>query len=69
LFLPGLGDFYLGHKALGIMEVMGSVMVWLVAAVWLLTGGLIMAAFVLLFYNGMDGMLTYHMARKGYMLA
>jgi hypothetical protein len=69
LLIPGLGDFYLGHRALGILELMGSVMVWLVAAVWVLTGGLFMAAFVLLFYNGMDGMLTYHMAKKGYMLA
>jgi predicted Zn finger-like uncharacterized protein len=69
LLLPGLGDFYLGHRALGILELMGSVMVWFVAAVWVLTGGLFMAAFVLLFYNGMDGMLAYHMAKKGYMLA
>jgi hypothetical protein len=72
LLLPGLGDFYLGHRALGLLELMGSFMVWAYALACVISGqkeGLFMAAFILLFYNGMDGMLTYHMAKKGYMLA
>ena len=72
LLLPGLGDFYLGHRALGILELTGSIVIWVYALLAVLSGqkeGLFVAAFVLLFYNGMDGMLTYHMAKKGYMLA
>ncbi|NIN01595.1 MAG: hypothetical protein GTO24_26915 [candidate division Zixibacteria bacterium] len=71
LLLPGLGDIYLGHRALGILEMIGSVMVWAVALSLLLSGdeiGLTLPVFLVLFYNGVDGALTYHMAKKGYML-
>jgi hypothetical protein len=72
LVLPGLGDIYLGHKGLGILELIGSVIVWGVVISSVLEmghAGLIVALFLLPFYNGVDGLLTRHMARKGYMLA
>jgi predicted Zn finger-like uncharacterized protein len=72
LFLPGLGDIYLGHRGLGTLELIGSVFVWAVALFLLRSEGegtLVVALFLLLFYNGVDGLLTYHMANKGYMLA
>ena len=71
LFLPGLGDIYLGHRFLGVMELIGSLIVWGIILSLLLTGeenGLIVALFLLVIYNGVDGVLTYHMAKKGYAL-
>ncbi len=72
LLLPGWGDLYLGHRALGILEMLGSVIVWLIVITFVQQGGvenLTAALFVLLLYNGHDGVLTYHMGKKGYMLA
>ena len=72
LLLPGLGDMYLGHRGLGIFELMGSIILWMAVILSLLPGeaqNLYGIAIVLLIYNGFDGMLTYHMAKKGYMLA
>ena len=72
LVLPGWGDIYLGHRALGILELIGSVIVWVFVISFLGQGGvgnLITAVFLLLIYNGHDGILTYHMGKKGYMLA
>jgi hypothetical protein len=72
LILPGWGDFYLGHRALGALELLGSVIVWVMVVSLILTGGTAnyaLAAIILLFYNSLDGLLTYHMANKGYMLA
>lgn len=69
LLLPGLGDIYLGHRFLGVMELIGSVIIWIFIISLLLTGkeaGLFLAVFLLFIYNGMDGVLTYHMAKKGY---
>jgi hypothetical protein len=72
LMLPGWGDIYLGHRLLGVFELMGSALVWLIVISLLLSGAgedLVVAAAVFLFYNLLDGLLTYHMAGKGYMLA
>ena len=72
LLLPGLGDFYLGHRALGAVELMGSIMVWAYAFFLVYHGqkdGLFVAVLVLLFYNCSDAVLTYFMGKKGYMLA
>ncbi|UCG10998.1 MAG: hypothetical protein JSU72_10515 [Deltaproteobacteria bacterium] len=72
LLLPGLGDLYLGHRFLGTLELVGSVVVWVFVILALLSSSqetLIVALFVLVLYNGFDGLLTRHMARKGYMLA
>ncbi|MFZ0449335.1 MAG: zinc-ribbon domain-containing protein [Desulfatiglandaceae bacterium] len=71
LILPGLGDYYLGHRSLGILEMMGSAIVWFVIVSLLLTGAAVnmaIAAVLLLWVNGSDGLFTYYMAKKGYML-
>jgi predicted Zn finger-like uncharacterized protein len=70
LVLPGWGDIYLGHRALGIFELVGTVFVWTVGLSLLLAGepgALITVLLILVFYNGFDGVFTYHMAKKGYM--
>ena len=67
LLLPGLGDLYLGHRALGALELAGSMLVWVYAVSLVVSGqneGLFVALFLLLFYNGLDGTLTYFMAKK-----
>lgn len=72
LILPGWGDMYLGHRLLGAFELMGSALVWLIVISVMLSGvgeNLAIAVTIFLFYNLMDGLLTYHMAKKGYMLA
>lgn len=72
LLLPGLGDIYLGHRLLGSLELLGSVVVWGIVIFSVLQGDqatLIIALIILVIYNGFDGLLTRHMARKGYMLA
>jgi hypothetical protein len=71
LILPGLGDIYLGHRVLGGLEMVGSVFVWIMVISSLLSGrpeNFITAAILLLTFNGLDAVLTYHMAKKGYML-
>lgn len=71
LILPGWGDFYLGHRFLGCLEMAGSMLLWLLA-LSMLGGGnfedLAVMGFLILFYNGFDALLTRHMAQKGYML-
>jgi len=72
LLLPGLGDMYLGHVFLGLLELLGAVFVWAVVISLLLSGeeGTPLGAFLLLLlYHVLDGLLAYHMGKKGYMLA
>ena len=76
LVLPGLGDFYLGHRVLASMEMVGS------AATWVFIIALMLSAFdpnseqsaalaavfgglLLLVVNGFDALLTYAQAKKG----
>jgi predicted Zn finger-like uncharacterized protein len=71
LLLPGLGDIYLGHKLLGSFEIIGSLVVWIIAITLLTSGeegGWMVALIMLLFTNGFDGIMTYFMAQKGYLL-
>jgi len=71
LLLPGLGDFYLGHRFLGVLEMLGSGVVWLLVISSVLSGvpaNMVVSGVILLWVNGFDGVLTYHMAKKGYML-
>jgi hypothetical protein len=68
LLLPGLGDIYLGHRFLGFMELLGSLMIWGISIALLLSddpSDLIVGLVILLFYNGMDSLLSMHMAKKG----
>jgi predicted Zn finger-like uncharacterized protein len=72
LLLPGLGDIYLGHRALGSLEMIGSLIIWAVVISLILSGeraNQITAVIFLVFYNGLDGLLALHMAKKGYMRA
>jgi predicted Zn finger-like uncharacterized protein len=72
LILPGLGDIYLGHRVLGALELIGSIFIWIIIIASLLAGeegSIGFAVFLLILYNGLDGLLTFHMAKKGYMLA
>jgi len=72
LVMPGWGDFYLGHRALGGLELVGSLFVWMIVVSLLLQGGpgsLIVPLFLLLMYNGFDAVIAYHMGKKGYMMA
>jgi len=71
LLLPGWGDVYLGHRFLGVCEMLGSLLIWgIIAAMYFLDdpANLVMGLVFLLFYNGLDGLLTLHMAKKGYSL-
>ena len=71
LILPGWGDIYLGHRLLGCFELLGSLFIWFIF-LGLMIGGLpedlIIGLFLLVFYNGADSLLTFYMARKGYIL-
>jgi hypothetical protein len=72
LLLPGLGDMYLGHISLGLLELLFAVFVWAVVISLVLSGeegALFTALFLVVFYNVVDGLLAYHMGKKGYMLA
>jgi hypothetical protein len=68
LLLPGLGDIYLKHTVLGTLELIGSVMLWLVFlnVLFFGDGGAIISVFLLLaIANGTDYFVTQAMARKG----
>jgi len=71
LILPGWGDIYLGHRLLGGFELFVSCMVWLLVFDFFLSGMLediCAGLFILLAYHGIDSILTYCMAQKGYSL-
>ncbi len=71
LVLPGWGDMYLGHRFLGGIELLGALFIWLIALLMMFDGtgdGFVVGGLMLVFYNGMDALLTRHMASKGYAL-
>ena len=68
LLFPGWGDIYLGHRVLGCLELAGSVMVWSIVLLLFAAGDIGTGLFLLVIVNGMDALLTRHMARKGYIL-
>jgi predicted Zn finger-like uncharacterized protein len=72
LVLPGWGDIYLGHKVLGSIELLGSLVVWAFIIPLLMSGdplNYLVAAVILVLVNLFDGVLTYFMGQKGYILA
>ena len=72
LLLPGWGDLYLGHRFLGVMELLAAVFVWLVVISLVMepsAENLIIAGIFLVIFNLADSLLTLHMAKKGDMTA
>lgn len=71
LLLPGWGDIYLGHRLLGFFEMLGSILILTFCATLLISNNpsdLAVGLVFLLIYNGMDSLLSRHMAKKGYSL-
>ncbi len=78
LFLPGLGDMYLGHRVFGLGELIGSIVEWvvLIAAVGAVINGepdsvgfLAVWVGVVVVTNVIDYFLTRAMGRKGLIAA
>jgi len=75
LLLPGLGDYYLGHRGLAIFEMMGSLVTWAVVVMFATgqipdlsrTTSLGVALLILAFANGSDALLTRAQGKKGLM--
>lgn len=71
LMFPGLGDLYLGHRALGIFELVGAIVVWLIILVPTAQDmdniAELIVAIVLVYalMHGVDALGTWFMARKG----
>jgi hypothetical protein len=74
LALPGLGDLYLGHRMLGVFEILGALCVWalVLPGVWTSQQGpasagalAAVAGFLFLAVHGVDGLITRRTGRKG----
>lgn len=76
LVLPGLGDFYLGHRVLASIEMAGSLASWAVIIALMLSAfdpnseqspaqAAVFGGVLLLIVNGFDALLTYAQAKKG----
>ena len=75
LALPGLGDLYLGHRALGIMEILGALFAWgaivcplawitfVEGGPWIVPAGVASGVFV--FVHGTDCWITRRVGFKG----
>ncbi|MBU0484657.1 MAG: zinc-ribbon domain-containing protein [Proteobacteria bacterium] len=69
LVMPGWGSLYLGHTGLGIIESTGAALLWALLIFLFVNNmkeGLIAGIIILLFYNSIDSLLSYSLARKGY---
>lgn len=67
-FLPGLGHLYLGHRAMGLVEMAGFAVLILIFAMAIATGrpgDLAIWSAVILVANSIDAAITYSVARKG----
>lgn len=74
---PGLGDIYLGHKALGVMEILGAAFAWVFIVLSLglgdlaagegfdVTGAVVGAVLVFCFVHVPDSWITRRMGLKG----
>lgn len=68
LCLPCLGDFYMGHRGMATLELLGYGFIWLFLFGLLASEGisaLPVVLFALAIEHGVDAALTYHVARKG----
>lgn len=68
LILPGLGDLYLGHRGMAILEIIGflyALAIIVGVAVSAGLAGVIIAIVALAFVNGYDALVTRHVAMKG----
>lgn len=77
LLFPGLGDFYLGHRWIGALELLGGAALWAGVVILPLldrsspSARAIDAEFwmtavaVILIAHGIDSMMTHHFAKKG----
>ena len=76
LAFPGLGDLYLGHRTLALMELFGSGFLWFVFVITPLTssesevspdaGYWVVAAIIIGITHAIDAAVTYAFARKGH---
>jgi hypothetical protein len=71
LMFPGLGDLYLGHRALGIFELVAAIFIWLIILVptaremYEITELIITIVVVYVLMHGVDALGTWFMAKKG----
>jgi len=68
---PGLGDLYLGHRALGIFELIGAIVIWLIILVatasniYEISELIFTIVIVYVLMHGIDALSTWFMAKKG----
>jgi hypothetical protein len=68
LVIPGLGDLYLGHRMMAVLELIGFAFVLLIAASIAGAGDpvdIVVALLLIIIANGYDAAVTLHVARKG----
>lgn len=71
LLFPGLGDFYLGHRGIAMLEMLGAMLVWLgvifsaAESPGDIAGFAIVFAIMFVFMHGVDAVFTYYMGKKG----
>jgi hypothetical protein len=68
LCLPCLGDFYLGHRAVAVLEAFGYSIALFIFLSAILSGeaeAIVTLLFFLAIVHGMDALLTHHVASKG----
>lgn len=72
LAFPGLGDLYLGHRALAALEILGAIALWGILLPALVAGVrengaamLALGATVFAMTHGLDALVTRHTGRKG----
>lgn len=69
--LPGLGSIYLRHLPLGIMEMAGYLIIWILAVILMILkppGGIATAIAPVLIYHMIIGLLSLKTAKKGYII-
>ncbi|MFA5794249.1 MAG: hypothetical protein WC980_04195 [Candidatus Brocadiia bacterium] len=71
LLFPGLGDWYLGHRGLAVLQIVGALFVWLTLLGTLLEEGqapkegLIVFGIIIVMMHLIDAFVTGHTAKKG----